>query len=342
MRADDARIRYIGWFDRRDPRAPRCAWPGSQIVARFTGTSLYAKLTDTPVDDDKRETDWITVVVDDAAPKTFALAEGLHVYPLATRLDPGAHTVLIWKRTEADVGTLTFHGFVLDQGASIEPMESPRKRRIVFIGDSITAGYGNEGTDSSCHWSARRENNYQTFGAFAARALQADYLAAAWSGKGILRNYEARDRTTFPELYDRIIPTDERSPLAEKELADVVVINLGTNDVAHQIPSSPAFVVAYRAFVASVRERFPGAFLLIALGPMLADDYPQPKARSTMRGWLKQIVEEQRASGNKKIDFVELWTDPAEGLGCDSHPNVRTHARLGREIATLIRERLGW
>ena len=42
---------------------------------------------------------------------------------------------------------------------------------MVFIGDSITAGYGNEGPDSGCHWSAELEDNFRTFGAYAAREL---------------------------------------------------------------------------------------------------------------------------------------------------------------------------
>jgi lysophospholipase L1-like esterase len=338
----DPRISYTGRFDRRAPDAVRFAWVGAQIEARFSGNRLRAYLTDTPLEDEIRETDWITVVVDAGAPRTFALHEGSHVYPLATALGAGPHQVLIWKRTEAEVGLITFRGFELEPKHALLPRLKPPAHRMEFVGDSITAGYGNEGADAACHWSARTENNYLTFGAFAARELAASYTAVAYSGKGLTHNYERRDQLTLPEVYERVIPTEDDSPKVSASPADVVVVNLGTNDMFSRVPDERSFTSAYQRFLAQLRKQNPTALLVIALGPMLADDYPQPQARSTLRKWLKTVQTSREASGDTRIDFIEFWYDPAEGVGCDFHPNVKTHARLGHELANLVRARLNW
>jgi lysophospholipase L1-like esterase len=339
---EDPNIRYVGWFDTRTPRAPRFAWPGTQVTAQFTGTSLRVRLTDTPIEDDTREVDWITAVIDDQRPRTFALAEGPHVYPLATNLPNGPHRVVIWKRTESEVGVITFHGFELDPDGVLTTVSKVPQRRIVFIGDSITAGYGNEGSDPTCRWSATRENNYETYGAIAARQLGADYVAMAWSGKGLTRNYEARDRLTLPEIYDRVIPTENDSPRIPNVPADVVVVNIGTNDFFQGLPDEGAFRRSYLDLLRSLRQRFPTALFVLGLGPMLADDYPQPNARTLMRRWIEAARKARAESGDTKLEFTELWIDPTEGVGCDFHPSIKTHTRLGRELVDLLRARLRW
>jgi lysophospholipase L1-like esterase len=335
-------IRYGGFFDVRDPDAPRFAWPGTHIEARFSGTSLRAKLTSKPVDDETRDTDWITVVIDGGEPKVFALAEGEHVYPLASGLPQGSHRVLIWKRTEPEVGTITFHGFKLDDGASIGPRVPVRPRRMFFVGDSITAGYGIDGPNQSCTWNVAYENNYATYGAVAARLLNAEYVAAAWSGKGISRNYEERDVETMLQLYRRIIPTEPDSPEAHGAPADVVVVNLGTNDFGRGAPDKASVLGAFERLLGELRDDHPKALVVLVLGPMLFDDGGGVQQRTLMRAWLKEVRARRVAQGDHAVELLEVWTDPAEGLGCESHPNRTTHARLAAELAALVKRRLGW
>ena len=51
------------------------------------------------------------------------------------------------------------------------------------------------------------------------------YIPGPWSGKGLTRNYERRDVLTLPELYQRVIPTEDSSPAIPNVRADVVVVN---------------------------------------------------------------------------------------------------------------------
>jgi lysophospholipase L1-like esterase len=213
---------------------------------------------------------------------------------------------------------------------------------MVFVGDSVTAGYGNEGPDAKCHWSAARENNHATYGAFAARELNAEYVAAAWSGRGVTRNYDAREVSLLSELRERVIPTEADSPKVEHARADVVVVNLGTNDFALGIPEEASFADAYDALLVSLRAQYPEALLVLQVGPMLSDHHPHPGARTRLREWVEQARTRRRAAGDTRCEMIELWTARHEGAGCDSHPNVVTHARFGRELAALVRRRLAW
>jgi lysophospholipase L1-like esterase len=342
VQPDDPSLRYGGWFDRHDPRAVRFAWPGTRIEAAFDGTSIAATFTDTPTEDATRETDWLEVVIDDGPPRALHLNEGRHEYVLASGLAPAAHSVSIWKRTEPAVGVITFHGFTLSAGSSVGPPLPPRPRRMLFIGDSVTAGYGNEGPNAKCHWSADTENNYATYGAYAARALDAEYVATAWSGKGLTRNYDATDATPLPGLYRRVIPTEETSALTPAGRFDVIVINLGTNDFFQGVPSRRGFFEAYRDFLESLRAQYPDAFFVMQVGPMLADDYPQPHALTRMRYWSKLVRGQRRMARDKRCELLEFWVDRAEGSGCDSHPSVKTHERLGKQLADFVKQQLKW
>jgi hypothetical protein len=57
---------------------------------------------------------------------------------------------------------------------------------LEFYGDSITCGYGNEGTPP-CDFTAGTENNWLSWGPMTARALNASVHVEAWSGKGVVR-----------------------------------------------------------------------------------------------------------------------------------------------------------
>ncbi len=68
--------------------------------------------------------------------------------------------------------------------SSTQPPQ-PRDRRLLFIGDSITAGYGVLCNDTAAPFAAETESAYHTYAAVAARALDADAHVIAFSGKGV-------------------------------------------------------------------------------------------------------------------------------------------------------------
>jgi lysophospholipase L1-like esterase len=332
----DARVQRVGRFDVRDREAPRFAWTATEVALAFEGASLHVTLSDTPNPDDTPATDWLAVQIDNRPARALPLREGKHEYELAAGLPPGAHQVRMSKRTEPEVGTITLHGFRLSPGGKLLAPRPRPARRLEVVGDSISAGYGNEGPHGQCHFNAREQDGTRTYVTQAARDLDADVVVAAWSGKGVVRNYEERDRETMPEIFERILPADPASPLVTGAPPDAFVVNLGTNDFFRSIPDEQAFISRYESVLARLHARAPRAPLVLVLTPMLADDYPQPNARTILRRYLTTVIEHERAKGRTAV-LLEQYIDPAEGVGCDFHPNVETHARLGHELAAALR-----
>jgi len=335
-------LRYAGRIDRSERGAPRLSWAGTEIHLRFVGSSVTLLASDLPFEDTIRETDWLHLEVDGKARPPLALREGNRRYVVAQGPSSGVHNLVLRKRTEPEVGTIVFHGFELSPGAKLLASGPAPRRRIEVVGDSISAGYGNEGKNAECHWSAATEDATRSYAAVAARELEAELTLAAWSGKGVTRNYDARDTVSLIDVFDRAVPTDTQSALLPKApVADVLVLNIGTNDFLAGKPEQRVFVPALRHWVEKMRERAPTAPLFLVLGPMVADDYPHPGSRSELRRFFEALIAERAKQGDR-VMLVEQYTDPSEGLGCDSHPSVATHARLGRELSQAIKQRMGW
>jgi hypothetical protein len=334
----DARVQRVGHFDTRMADAPRFAWPATEVAFAFEGPSLYVTLTDAPAPDEPRDTDWLSVVLD-GKEQVLGLREGRHEYELARQLGPGRHEVRLRKRTEPEVGTITLHGFRLgDGGKLLAPRQRP-ERHIEVVGDSISTGYGNEGLRPGCSFSARTQDATRTYATIAARELGADVAVAAWSGKGLVENYEREEPEPMPVLFERAVPTDGASPRVTGAV-DAFVVNLGANDFVHAIPDERTFIAAYQGVLERLVARSPHAPLVLVLPPLLADDHPQPNARRVARSYLEKILQHQVASGRTAV-IVEQSLLPSEGFGCDHHPSVMSHERLGRELAEALRPLLG-
>lgn len=332
-----APIHFIGRFDTQDPAGPSFGWPGSAILTRFSGTGLEVKLHDSG-------TNQFNVVIDGAAPTLLKTSSATESYPLAAGLPDTTHDVVITKRTESFVGTVQFLGFTPAGGKPLIETPAPFQRRIEFIGDSITCGYGDEGADQSCPFSPDTENESLAYGALTAKSLNAEHFAIAYSGKGAYKNYGGATMDLMPELYNRSLADAPGSTWNFSAWTpDVVVVNLGTNDFSQGDPGQP-FADAYLALVKTVRGHYPSAYIFCLLGPMLSDDYPAGvMALTKARGYITSAVDSMHSSGDAKVGFVEFPPqDAANGLGCDYHPSLKTHQLMADKLRAAIQGALEW
>src|SRR5690606_32148468 len=109
-----------------------------------------------------------------------------------------------YRRTEALFGTTTVLGLSVTGGALLAP--PPERPLFEFVGDSISAGYGNEGAHAECDFSADTQNHYLAFPMLVARAFGADASTVAWSGRGVVKNYDGEVGDHVPTLYERALP----------------------------------------------------------------------------------------------------------------------------------------
>lgn len=321
------KVRLVGRFDKSDLLGPRFAWSASGATVRFRGTELWAKLSD------PSGQNGFQVVVDGRPTGTFTTTTNRDKYPLATGLAPGDHEVSFYKRTEAKIGEVQLLGF--EPESSLLPPPPAPTRRIELIGDSITAGYGDEGGTPQCLYSPATENAYDAYGAIVARTFGADHVNVSWAGKTI---------GEMSVLWDRTLPARDTSTWDFSQyVPDVVVINLGTNNFGWSDPGPARFTDPYIKLVEKVRARYPNAHVFCVLGPMLADTYPAGKMQlSHARAYTKAAVDAFRAKGDERVYFLEIPTQDPNTAGCGFHPSLATHRKMAELLSSAIKSKLGW
>jgi len=331
--AADPRIRYTGRIDFSDPARPAFDWPAVTIEAAFEGTSLVVLL------EDGQNIYNVTV---DGQDSVLHTRPGENRIVIAEGLADDRHTFRMSKRTETFYGTPVFLGFELDAGRDLTSLPPAPERRIEFIGDSITAGYGSEGNSPTCTFSKGTENVELTYAAVTAGELEAGYTIIAVSGVGIVRNYNTADKMspgTMLTYYD-LTTTDRDSQEWDfnRWVPDAVVINLGTNDFStNPHPAGEVFLQGYTELIIKVRNRYPNAHIFAMAGPIMVDP-----AEDTIRSvvtQMREILNDDRVHFVKIEDNLELsGTD----YGCDWHPNASGHQKIAEQLIPRMREELNW
>ncbi len=340
IKPDDVKIRYIGRFDFRQAN-PRCSWPGSSILVKFNGTAINAVLADSNKGDANKNgglsTDYINAIVDNGQPTVFPIVKDQAVYRVGDKLPAGDHTLLLFKRTECNAGVVEFKGLEISEGGKLLDPPPPSTRRIEFIGDSITCGYGNEAENEKLHFCPMTENNYLAYGALTARHFGADYVCLAWSGIGA---YTSRGNTkdTMATRYDKILPWDATSKWDFKKWnPNIVIVNLGTNDF-YKKEEDPGenYINCYAELLKTIRGNYPDAQIFCALGSMMWGD-----GLNKNREYIKTAMGKLNDS---KIYFVEFAPQDRNknGLGADWHPSLKTHAVMAETLIKAIEEKTDW
>jgi lysophospholipase L1-like esterase len=328
--AGEAALHFVGRVDQRDAAGPRFAWSGTGFVARFSGSDVSVTLNGGGAVE-------FTLLIDGVLQPKLVTNASSQTYVLASGLAPGEHLLELYRRSEASVGDSQLLSFDLGAGGQLLP-PPPVARRIELIGDSISAGYGNEGTTTDCgQFSPALENHYMTYGAITARALGAELSTVAWSGKGVVYNYGDTDRVDpMPLLYARVLPRDPSSVWDFSVAPDAVVINLGTNDYSTaDDPPQDVFVPAYVALLERVRQGYPDAFILTTVGNLLnGQDIPDARAA------IAAAVAEFQARGGDRIAVWEMNVANT-APGCDFHPSIATHQAMAEALTAQLRSLLG-
>lgn len=319
--ADDPMIQYSGRFDFSNPKKPRFDWPGTSIKTLFTGTSVTAIVSGGTND--------FNVIIDGVVKSHLALVAGKTIYDLATGLSDGVHTLELYKRTEGFNGQTVFEGLVLADGESLQAPAPRPNRRILFIGDSFTVGYGLEGTGAGCPDRRPLDNNYLAYGPLTARALEAEYSVQAVSGAGMVHNYGDQNPMSaqpLPFFFERtLFGSDLPKWNYASWIPDVVTIALGTNDFSTAVkPTQAQYTTAYKAFIKRIQGYFPNAQIVCLAYPV---DSFQGK-------YVEAMVKELMGQGETKV--TAFLMPATTNTGCDGHPNRADHQKLSTALIPIL------
>ena len=325
VNANDGSIEYVGRFDFADPQRPAFMYSGSMLRAGFTGTSITVRLQD----DSLRN--WYTVKLDDSV-FIFKSDKRDGQYMLARNLRDTKHSIEISRRTEWHGGTTKFNGFVIDNNRKLFSLPK-LKRTIEFVGNSLTCGYGNEGKSRDEHFAYETENNYHTYGTIVARAVKANYVAVCRSGIGMYQSYGGEKEFVQPKLYDEIVVGSKSVWDYKSNQPDVVVIELGSNDLAKPLDST-AFVNSYIQFVNKIRGQYANARIICAAGPDGIDE-----KESKFQSYVKAVTDYFGPSDKRVYYF---YFGRIDSHGSDWHPNLREHEQMAAVLLPFVKKVTGW
>ncbi len=333
---DNRQLQYTGRVDFTHLDAPQFSWPGTSLTANFSGKYLALVL------DDQLGKNYFNVFIDDdfSHPVILECAQGEKTYVVATNLKPGTHKFLLTKRTEGEDGATTFKNiFLADEAKLLAPPSRPKHRMEIF-GDSITSGMGNEAIDGGRDNDIKGKNNFMAYGPIAARNLDAEIHVISQSGIGIMISWF---NFTMPQFYDQLnaVGNNDTKWDFAQWTPEVVVINLFQNDSwlidlrkrLQPMPTDEQRVQAYKTFVKTIREKYPHAFIICALGSMDA-----VKKGSKWPGYISAAVKQMKQENpNEKMDTLFF-----DFTGYTAHPRVKQHQENAEKLTAFIKEKMGW
>lgn len=341
-------VRFVGRRDETDPLQPRFGWAGSRIVARFTGTEVKVSLDETPLFTPQPNPTYWDVIVDGVRTTAIALDPGVKTYTIANGLTAGTHTIELYKRTEGRVGVTQFRGFDFPGGALLPP-PAPAARRIEFLSDSTSTGYGVECAGSTEVFTSATQNERRSYAGLVAQELSADHHNVSVSGKGIFWNLNRAEPDVAEDIFVRTLQGSAAPWTFAKFVPDVVWIMLGSNDYdTGNPPGAPAYDDVKNkliGLVSLVRSKYATAHVFLATAPNLNDDYPVGyNARTNVQNAAAAAVAARAAAGDAKVyafDFTRS-TYPDDQTGCGFHVNLAKSRSMADEAKAAIRAKTGW
>lgn len=347
--ADNSTIVYSGKIDFTNIKAPLFSHAGVSIKTIFEGSGVDIILEESGNDN------YYLIFIDQESdikrPLLLHPKKGKYTYTIARDLNEGPHTIEIFKRTESNCGVTVFHGFALQKGKNIQALEASNlyQRNMLFIGDSITAGYGNDRVTFDAPFDGfdpRYENNYNAYGAITARNLKSNYQTVCYSGIGMYRGYGGECTYTMPRVYRLIAPGSSKTWDPNDYIPDVIVINLGSNDYFSEANGTPLndslFKEAYVKFLKEIRSDYPEAQIVCVVGCMVSDFWPEGrKAKTRLLKVITDIVTEFNQTGDQRVHCLELNVSGTIN-GDDSHPTTPNHIEMAKKLEKFCRKMMKW
>ena len=236
---------------------------------------------------------------------------------VATGLKKGLHKFEIYRQIENWGDQINFVSIKMNGQLAERPADN--KVFIEFVGDSITVGYGNlYPTDGTAEYepnSAEYKNCMKAYAMLTAKSLGVDWNIVAQSG------------ATCSDIV-QYYPKTARNRGAQwnfERQADIVVVNLGTNDFSgfnYSATATAQIKSNIEQLLKLIREKNPNAKIVWAYGAM----------GSTGQKIIKQVLE---SLGGEKSGYY--YCDlPQNQEGGHSHPSIAGHEAAAVVMADYL------
>ena len=240
-------------------------------------------------------------------------------------------TLDILRRTEAWQGDLVLKT-ASSHGGFVDPDPFPNKK-LLFIGDSITAGAGTTSRRNELGEGEAVSNARLAYPRILADRLNAQTHHIAYGGRGLTRDWQGiKETNNAPQFYDRILP-DNPDYLWDPQnyQADIVSVMLGTNDFNPGIPDRESWTRTYQDFVTRIRNDYPNAQIFLVSSPMTGGE-----KGDALKTYVKAVAESFNSPTVQYLEVSQYY-----GEAWDAHPTTAEHEKIADELEPAFRQALG-
>ncbi len=286
-----------------------------------------------------------TVIVDGVESEIGVFGSATQDIKIAEGLSAGKHTIEFYKQSEGGI-VATYNSINLNGEFLDKPVD--KDLLIEYVGDSITCGamnlVANGYEDSDMH----NQNGYHAYGALTSRLLGADWSNISSSGSYLIADnvnscahmpteYNFALRT--PNLYDTDrYNNDYPWDFTTQRNADIVVVNLGTNDsgiIANRAGSDDEDVQAeyfadkaYEFAQQIIEANGEDVKIVFAAGMMRDENFSD-------KGYKLAIEKLANEDNFNNAFFCRL---PTNTDGGSTHPNIQGNIDAANVLSKYIKE----
>ena len=330
----DPNLAWIGRVSHKNPEKAVFTYPGIQLLADFSGTTVGVVV--------KPGSGYFMVEIDDTLPFKVKASESDSIMMLSENLPEGPHYLTLTYANEGLIMKPEIHGLLIDDNAELLGYPELPERKIEFIGNSITCGLGNEGNPASKKFDYSMQNQYYTYEAIASRALNAQCFVVARSGIGIYRNNNGDpkgDKGNFQDVYPYLNfgMTGEKWDFS-RFTPDIVCVNLGTNDTTNPRYDVGLLTEAYKKFLKTLRDHYPRAKIVLLTGTMLKGQRLEDVKKAHA-----DALKDARERGDNEVSTFDFTPDDGSlGKGVFNHPSRARHEKMAQELVPFLCSITGW
>ena len=311
----------------------------SSVSFNFTGNECAISLQSV---DSYDHHNYVSLVLDGKYIGKLRIEKGaVQSFPIKVTSDKKVHALEIYKNTEAHSGGILFAGTT----AKLTSISSKKKKKIEFIGDSITCAAASDSVDCDKGEYMDHHNGYYAYGPRISREIGVDYLVSSVSGIGMYRNWndENIDEAIMPDVYENLYLTKDNSkPRYDFAFQpNIISIALGTNDFSggdgkkERLPfNAEKYVTNYINFIKMLYKHNPNVQIVITNSPMVGGE--RGVVFEDCLNKVKNAFAEDKM--HKEIQIFKF--KPMTPKGCLGHPDVADHKVLADEYAPFLKKLL--
>ena len=253
------------------------------------------------------------------------VATGVYAVTVAKDLPRGIHEIKVCRSNPAEKGSETVVSITM-KGVPCQDKPEQKDLLIEFLGDSLTAGLGNLDFANGS-FDSEFSDSTQTYAFFTAEAFDADFSSICCGGLPFSFEFSGMG---IKERYNRVSFTRNAGAHDFARPADIVVINLGTNDHSKLHSSATAeteLIASAKELIEFVRLKNPNTKIVWAYG----------MATNPAKGLIQKALSDLGGEG-AGLYFCDL---PENIAGEKGHPVVESHQNAAKTLIAFMKDKLG-